>query len=71
MTPYWNDFAAFLAMGGYGPYVWPSLGLTALILLLEPLLLARRRRQLLHQLRRRQRIDAAQQPHSLAEATAP
>lgn len=27
-----DPFAAFLAMGGYAQYVWPSFGLTALVL---------------------------------------
>jgi len=25
-----NDFTTFFAMGGYGAYVWPAYGLTAL-----------------------------------------
>ena len=29
---YWNSFADFLAMGGYGLYVWGSFGVTALVL---------------------------------------
>ena len=28
-----DSFAAFLAMGGYGAFVWPALALAALILL--------------------------------------
>ena len=29
---YWNSFADFLHMGGYGVYVWGSFGVTALIM---------------------------------------
>jgi heme exporter protein D len=32
MTPYWSSFSDFLAMGGYGLYVWGSFGVTALVL---------------------------------------
>lgn len=35
MTPYWTSVADFLAMGGYGLYVWGSFGVTALVLALE------------------------------------
>ena len=37
----WNDF---LAMGGYAPYVWGSVGATAAALALEVLGLRARRR---------------------------
>lgn len=40
---YWNSFADFLAMGGYGFYVWASFGVTALIMGSEPIVVARRR----------------------------
>ena len=52
---YWNSFADFLHMGGYGFYVWGSFGVTALIMTLEPILVARNRKttiaRLKHQLR--------------------
>jgi heme exporter protein D len=41
---HWNSFSDFLAMGGYGLYVWGSFGVTALIMILEPLLVLRRQR---------------------------
>jgi heme exporter protein D len=31
----WDSFAEFLAMGGYGLYVWGSFGVTALVLAAE------------------------------------
>ncbi len=38
----WGSFSEFLAMGGYGLYVWGSFGVTVLLLALElALLLAR------------------------------
>ncbi|HNT38734.1 MAG TPA: heme exporter protein CcmD [Rubrivivax sp.] len=46
MTPYWSSVADFLAMGGYGLYVWGAFGVTALALLLELLALRGRRRRL-------------------------
>ena len=35
MTLYWDSVADFLAMGGYGLYVWGSFGVTALALAAE------------------------------------
>ena len=35
MTLYWASLADFLAMGGYGLYVWGSFGVTALVLAAE------------------------------------
>ena len=43
----WSSASDFLAMGGYGLYVWGSFGLTALIILLELWSLSMRRRSLL------------------------
>lgn len=38
----WNSLGEFLAMGGYGIYVWPSFGMTALCMIWEVLTLRRR-----------------------------
>jgi len=46
MTPYWASVSDFLAMGGYGLYVWGSFGVTALALAMELAALRARRRQL-------------------------
>lgn len=56
---YFEDFSAFIAMGGHGPYVWSSYGVTLVVLawlLVRPL---GRKRQLLNQLRRQQRRQAS------------
>jgi heme exporter protein D len=42
----WGGLDNFLAMGGYGLYVWGSYGVTLVLLLAEIVLLARRRRTL-------------------------
>jgi heme exporter protein D len=38
----WRSFSEFVAMGGYGLYVWTSFGVTALCMLWEVLALWRR-----------------------------
>lgn len=38
----WNSLTEFLAMGGYGIYVWPSFGVTAICMVWEVLVLRRR-----------------------------
>lgn len=44
---HWASFEDFIAMGGYGFYVWLSFGLTALSMALELWLLRGRRQQLI------------------------
>jgi heme exporter protein D len=39
----WGSLSDFLAMGGYGSYVWGSYGVTALCILLEVLSLKSRK----------------------------
>jgi heme exporter protein D len=39
----WGSLSGFLAMGGYGMYVWPSFGATALCMVWEVLALRHRR----------------------------
>lgn len=46
MTPYWGSVADFLAMGGYGLYVWGSFGVCALALAAELLALRAHRKRL-------------------------
>jgi heme exporter protein D len=57
----WHSLGEFLAMGGYGPYVWGSVGACALAMLIEPVLLRRQHRRLRQALRRQQRATAATQ----------
>ena len=40
----WSSWSDFLAMGGYGLYVWGSFAMCAVVLILEVGLLAARRR---------------------------
>lgn len=40
----WGSLAAFVAMGGYGAYVWGSYGVTAVLIALEIALTAARHR---------------------------
>ena len=42
----WAGWSDFLAMGGYGLYVWGSFGMCAVVLVLEIALLKLRRRAL-------------------------
>ena len=48
---HWNSLADFLAMGGYGLYVWGSFGITAAVIAVEVWLLHRDRQQTLESLR--------------------
>ena len=54
---YWKSLDDFLAMGGYGFYVWGSFGLTALIMTLEPILVLRNRKNTLAHLKRQLRAE--------------
>jgi heme exporter protein D len=54
---YWNSFADFLAMGGYGFYVWGSFGVTLLIMAVEPVLVIRQRKTTISRLKRQLRAD--------------
>ena len=49
---HWNSASEFFAMGGYAFYVWGSFGVTALIMAVEPIIVARRRKNLLSRLER-------------------
>lgn len=49
---YWDSFSDFLAMGGYGLYVWGSFGMTALIVVVEPIVVARQRKATIARLKR-------------------
>ena len=40
----WSSWSEFVAMGGYGLYVWASFGMCAVVVVLEVALLALRRR---------------------------
>jgi len=40
----WGSLAAFVAMGGYGAYVWGAYGVTAVLIAIELALLVARHR---------------------------
>lgn len=50
--------AEFFNMGGYALYVWGSFGMTALLMILEPVLLGRRRQVALKRVARIVRMKA-------------
>jgi heme exporter protein D len=47
----WNSVGDFFAMGGYAFYVWSSFGITALVVIVEILLVRSRRKEVVDQLR--------------------
>ncbi len=47
----WGSVSAFLAMGGYGAFVWGSYAVAAICIALEITLLAARHRRLRRELR--------------------
>ena len=55
----WGSAAEFLAMGGYGLYVWGSFGVTAAALRIEALLARKRLTDTRRQLRRELAADRA------------
>jgi heme exporter protein D len=56
---FWNSWGQFFAMGGYGVYVWGSVGVFALFMLVEMLTLRQRRRAALDVLADLRRDDRA------------
>jgi len=64
---YWNSFADFLAMGGYGFYVWGSFGLTALIMAIEPIIVARNQKTTIARLKRQLRAESRADNRNTAE----
>ena len=55
---YWNSLSDFLHMGGYGLYVWGSFGVTALIMIVEPIVVARNRKNTISRLKRQLRAES-------------
>ena len=55
---HWNSLSDFVAMGGYGLYVWGSFGVTVLALAWEGVALSRRRRLALEELRNWRLLNA-------------
>ena len=59
---YWKSFADFLAMGNHGLYVWGSVGVCALTLVLEPLSISRGHKRLIARLKRELNIERTASP---------
>jgi heme exporter protein D len=55
-----KSVSEFFAMGGYALYVWGSFGVTALLMIAEPLLLRNRYKTINQRLRRMARMQAAE-----------
>ena len=55
---YWKSFSDFLAMGGYGFYVWGSFGVTGLVMLIGPFGAIRNQKTLIARLKRQLRAEA-------------
>lgn len=56
----WHSWSDFLAMGGYGLYVWGSVGACMLVCIIEPLALNLKRRAILSDVRGQGAPDAGQ-----------
>jgi heme exporter protein D len=56
----WNSFGDFLAMGGYGFFVWGSLAVCILACIFEPISLNLKRRALLAEVREQGAGDTGQ-----------
>jgi heme exporter protein D len=54
---YWNSFSEFLAMGQHGVYVWGSVSVMAMAMIVEPLLLIRGQKSLVSRLKRQFRAE--------------
>ena len=53
----WHSMSDFWHMGGYGLYVWGSLGVCAVALVVEQVLLKQRTQAIIRSLRRRARAE--------------
>ena len=56
---YWNSFSEFLAIGQHGLYVWGSIGVMAIVMIVEPLLLIKGHKRLITRLQRQLRAERA------------
>ena len=56
----WNSFGDFLAMDGYGLFVWGSLGACLLVCVAEPISLNLKRRALLAEVLEQSAADTGQ-----------
>ena len=56
----WSSWSEFVAMGGYGLYVWGSMGVCLLVCIIEPIMLNLKRRALLESVREQGAADTGQ-----------
>ncbi len=49
---YWNSFSEFLAMGNHGLYVWGSVVVMVVLMIIEPILLIQGHKSLVTRLKR-------------------
>ena len=56
----WRSWSDFFAMGGYGFYVWGSVGACLLVCIIEPIALNLRRRALLSDVLKQSAADTGQ-----------
>jgi len=54
---YWNSFSDFLTMGNHGIYVWGSVSVMAILMILEPVLLIQGQKSLVARLKRQFRAE--------------
>ena len=50
----------FIHMGGFGAYIWSAMGIAALLMIVEPLMLIAKRRAVVTQIRRQKRFEEKQ-----------
>ncbi|WP_456447950.1 heme exporter protein CcmD [Thiolapillus sp.] len=55
-----KSVSEFFSMGGYALYVWGSFGVTALLMIIEPILVHQRRKAVLQRISRLIRIKSEQ-----------
>ena len=63
----WTSWSDFIAMGGYGLYVWGSFGVTALIMAVEPIMVARNQRLTIARLKRQLRAESRAETRTTTE----
>jgi heme exporter protein D len=56
----WRSWPDFLAMGGYGLYVWGSVGACLLVCIIEPIALNLKRRAILSDMQAQDTSDTGQ-----------
>ncbi len=56
-----SSISEFFYMGGYALYVWGSFGVTAILMVIEPLLVRQRRKNAISRIARLIRIKSEQQ----------